>query len=510
MEVRTSESRDLGVVIGMDASGEERIVAEVDPPDDVRGTEGDLLGLGEEIVRVPIQHHLSDRRQRHQLLRNQLGRIQHVEAECLGLLLGEQLEAELPLRKGAGLDGLPEIAPVEIGISARDLHRFVPVERVGARHRVPVEFDEGRFAFRVDQPEGVDSEALHHPIAPRDGAIGHRPHEHMGRLGHQRDEVPERVVRGRGLGHSEVRLGFGSMDEVRKLHRVLNEEDRDVVADQIPDAFVGIELHREPADVARRVGRAALADHRGEADEDRRALAGFGEDRRRANLGHRAMALEIAVRPRAARVDDALGDPLVIEVGDLLTEDEVLQQRRPTQASLERALVVGDGDALVGRQGSTAVVGADTIEGQPRGALAESRLAGADLRRRRALGEGAPGDHWARRLRVGALLRRGRCIAVFARLRRVEGHRRGERPRFLEFVGERLIPRGTALGCGWPADGSACTGRCGPARRGFASLSTRTRGLGLLRGHRALHSTGSNRSTRWLDFRVRTSRTLPE
>jgi hypothetical protein len=62
----------------------------------------------------------------------------------------------------------------------------------------------------------------------------------------------------------------------------------------------------------------------------------------------RRVALEVAVRAGAARVHDALRDALVIEVRDLLAQHEVLEQRRPAQAGLERALVVGDGHALVG------------------------------------------------------------------------------------------------------------------------------------------------------------------
>ena len=61
------------------------------------------------------------------------------------------------------------------------------------------------------------------------------------------------------------------MDEVGELHRVLDEEHRDVVAHQVPVAFVGVELDREAAHVARGVDRAALAGHGGEAHEHRRA-----------------------------------------------------------------------------------------------------------------------------------------------------------------------------------------------------------------------------------------------
>ena len=47
---------------------------------------------------------------------------------------------------------------------------------------------------------------------------------------------------------------------------------------------------------------------------------------------------------------DALGDALVVEVGDLLAKDEVLEQRRAAQARLQRVLIVRDRDALVGRE----------------------------------------------------------------------------------------------------------------------------------------------------------------
>ena len=52
----------------------------------------------------------------------------------------------------------------------------------------------------------------------------------------------------------------------------------------------------------------------------------------------------------AARVHDALRDALVVEVGDLLAEVEVLEQRRAALAGLQRVLVVVDRNALVRRE----------------------------------------------------------------------------------------------------------------------------------------------------------------
>ena len=52
--------------------------------------------------------------------------------------------------------------------------------------------------------------------------------------------------------------------------------------------------------------------------------------------------------PRRARVNDAFGDALVIEVRDLFTKDEILEQRRAARIGLEGVLIIGNCHALVG------------------------------------------------------------------------------------------------------------------------------------------------------------------
>ena len=181
----------------------------------------------------------------------------------------------------------------------------------------------------VDEPEGVDAEALHEPERAGDRPVRHRPHHHVGRLRHQRDEVPEVVVRRLGLREAPVRCLLDRVDEVGELDRVLDEEDRDVVADEIPVALLRVELHGEAAHVAGEVGRALVAGNGREAHEHRGALAGPLEQVGAGHVGERFVGLEEAVGAEAAGVDDALGDALVVEVEDLLAEVEVLEQRGP-------------------------------------------------------------------------------------------------------------------------------------------------------------------------------------
>src|SRR5690606_31024171 len=110
------------------------------------------------------------------------------------------------------------------------------------------------------------------------------------------------------------------------------------------------DLHREAARIARGVDRALAAGHGGEAGEYRGALADFGEQFRPCVLRERIGQFEVPVRRRTARMHDALGNALVVEVHDLFAEDEVLQQGRTARALPERILVVGDRHALVGGQ----------------------------------------------------------------------------------------------------------------------------------------------------------------
>ena len=76
-----------------------------------------LLGLGEEIVGIAVEDHTADRRQRDQLLGNELGCVENVEREALGLLLCEDLQRELPFRIFARLDRRPQVATVIVRIA---------------------------------------------------------------------------------------------------------------------------------------------------------------------------------------------------------------------------------------------------------------------------------------------------------------------------------------------------------------------------------------------------------
>jgi methyl coenzyme M reductase subunit C-like uncharacterized protein (methanogenesis marker protein 7) len=92
------------------------------------------------------------------------------------------------------------------------------------------------------------------------------------------------VIRRSYLRNLIVRLGFSSVDDIRELHRVLNEEDRDVVSNDIPVALVGVELDGETAHVSHSVCRTTRSKYRRESEEDRGLARGVGQDFRTGDI----------------------------------------------------------------------------------------------------------------------------------------------------------------------------------------------------------------------------------
>lgn len=104
-------------------------------------------------------------------------------------------------------------------------------------------------------------------------SVAEKDHKLVNRLGRRRKEVPEHV----GILEMRLRVSLLSVDEMRELCRVANEEDRRVVENPVPVALLGAQLDREATRVARRVGGTALATDRREASGRLRLVTHFGE-----------------------------------------------------------------------------------------------------------------------------------------------------------------------------------------------------------------------------------------
>src|SRR5512141_174634 len=163
----------------------------------------------------------------------------------------------------------------------------------------------------------------------------------------ERNEIPEGVVRSGRLRKAAVGFHFYGMDEVGEFDGILDEENRDVVPDQVPVAFLGVKLDGKSAHVARGVHRTRAARDGGYASEDRGLLPHFAEYLGGSVLFQRVGQLEESMDARRSSVNDALRNALVIEVRDLFANDKIFEQRRPMRTGLKRVLIVGKRNALV-------------------------------------------------------------------------------------------------------------------------------------------------------------------
>jgi len=100
------------------------------------------------------------------------------------------------------------------------------------------------------------------------------------RFGNEAEEVPESI----GIFHVRLRVALLGVDEVGKLQRVADEEDRRVVAHHIPVTFLGVELEGESPGVSRSIRIPRLPCNGRESGEHRRLLADFTEETRLAKI----------------------------------------------------------------------------------------------------------------------------------------------------------------------------------------------------------------------------------
>ena len=138
------------------------------------------------------------------------------------------------------------------------------------------------------------------------------------------------------------------VDQVGEFDRVLDEEDGNIVADQIPIAFLGIEFDRKAAHIASDIGRPLAAGDGGEAAEQGRLFTNPLEDIGARQFWNRFGQLEMAMHAIAAGVDDAFRNAFMVEVEDLLPHDLVFQHRATAGVALQAVLVVGYRNPLLG------------------------------------------------------------------------------------------------------------------------------------------------------------------
>jgi hypothetical protein len=74
---------------------------------------------------------------------------------------------------------------MKVRIFSRDLLRLIPYDAVHTEEWLPVKLHKACLASGVDESESVNTKTFHHPKASGNRAVGHHPHDHVHRFGHQ-------------------------------------------------------------------------------------------------------------------------------------------------------------------------------------------------------------------------------------------------------------------------------------------------------------------------------------
>jgi hypothetical protein len=134
---------------------------------------------------------------------------------------------------------------------------------------------------------------------------------------------------------------------------ILNKENRDVVAYNVPVPFGGVHFNGKAPHIAGGIGRATRPRYGREPHKDGGLHGGVGQDFGRRQFFEGFVQLEMAVGRCATGMNNALRDPFVVEVLQFFAQDVVFQQGRAAFARPERVLIGGNWLAHVGRQGLT-------------------------------------------------------------------------------------------------------------------------------------------------------------
>ena len=158
------------------------------------------------------------------------------------------------------------------------------------------------------------------------------------------------IVRRLRLRKSAVGFGLDGVDDIGKLDGVLNEEHRDVVADEVPVTLFGIDLDGKAANVARQDRKNPCCRRRSKNERmlrSSRPLSGKGRRASRPKAIWSARSSHARrIRAHAPRARECARD----RNERSFRENEIFQKRRTAAPGLQRILVVRNRDALLRRK----------------------------------------------------------------------------------------------------------------------------------------------------------------
>jgi len=174
----------VGVGVREKTGLQHRVGRGLDTGNHVGRVECDLLDLGKVVLGVLIEEELSNLAQRELLVRPDVSQVEDVDPlllpQVLSLLGSHGLEADVPAREVASLDGVVKIL---LGVVGAVVGRVLLGDERGALLALHVHLCVHPVTVLVDKLEGVASVAVHLPPAVRDTAIAHEDHDLVDGLG---------------------------------------------------------------------------------------------------------------------------------------------------------------------------------------------------------------------------------------------------------------------------------------------------------------------------------------
>lgn len=221
----------------------------------MRWTECDLLNFGEVVAWIAIQHQFADLDQWELTVRPDLGQIKWIKLPLLGLLEGHHLDVHRPRGEVTLGNVVVQIPNRIVRILSFQLLRTSGWQILDTLICLVVELTIDRFTLGVHQFEGVRAVAVHLTIAVRGATITKQEHDLMRGFGAQSDEIPKHI----SIFEMSCWITLLGMNEAGEQRWVTDEEDWRVVANQIPNAVLSVELDSKTAWITCSIGRATLA-----------------------------------------------------------------------------------------------------------------------------------------------------------------------------------------------------------------------------------------------------------
>src|ERR1700722_4842929 len=202
--------------------------------------------------------------------------------------------------------------------------------------RSEVELHPRALVLGINHREGMTSEQMHMPEGLGNSAIRHDNGDLMESLWKKSPEVP--VILSAPKAGAGVALS--SVVEVREAQRVAEEENWSIISYDVPISVLGVELESSTADIALRIGCAALPSDGRKAGEHRGLFSNLRKKRCLGVLCDVVGGRESSIGTPAFGMHPALRNDLAIKVCELLDQPDVLQQGRTTTTGCQDIRVV--------------------------------------------------------------------------------------------------------------------------------------------------------------------------